>query len=128
MTTSEPTPLAHVDEQELDVFLHHYFNLDLPGGSVSSILTAAFTALIDAGVVVFDDGTPAKDIQIKVHGGRVFLGRTNPHTGKGTGAEWIFGDGAPTPDTAITGLVQLLTAIMNAPPFTGETPRPWTRN
>jgi hypothetical protein len=128
MSTSEHPPLVHVDEQQLDVFLHNYFNLDLPAGSVSTILTSAFNALIAAGVVVLDDGTPATDVQIKVHGGRVQMTTQDPDTGKETGLLWTPQGGMPSFDPAITGLVQLLSAILNSRPWTGKTNFPYTRN
>lgn len=128
MSNSERPPLVHVDEQQLDVFLHNYFNLDLPAGSVSTILTSAFNALIAAGVVVFDDGTPATDVQIKVHGGRVLMARQDPQTGEETGMLWTPQGGMPSSDSAIMGLVQLLAAILNSPPWTGKTNFPYTRN
>ncbi len=128
MTDHEDTPLVHVDEQQLDVFLNEYFDLDLPEGSVSTILTSAFTALIAAGVVVFDDGTPAQDVQIEVHGGRVRITREDPDSGQQTGMFWTPEGGMPPFDPAIKGLVDLLRAILNSPPWTGKTNFPYTRN
>lgn len=125
---SEGAPLVHVDEQQLDVFLHNYLNLDLPAGSVSTILTAAFNALIAAGVVVLDDGTPAEDVEIKVHGGRVQMTTGDPTTGKEKGTMWTPQGGMPSFDPAITGLAQLLVAILNSPPWKGKTNFPYTRN
>jgi hypothetical protein len=128
MTDHEGTPLVHVDEQQLDVFLNKYFDLDLPEGSVSTILTAAFTALIAAGVVVFDDGTPPQDVQIEVHGGRVRITKEDPNTGQQTGMLWTPQGGMPSFDPALKGLVSLLHAILNSPPWTGKTNFPYTRN
>jgi hypothetical protein len=125
---TEGAPLVHVDEQQLDVFLHNYFNLDLPAGSVSTILTSAFNALIAAGVVVLDDGTPAQDVEIKVHGGRVQMTTGDPDTGKETGLMWTPQGGMPSFDPAITGLAQLLVAILNSPPWKGKSHFPYTRN
>ena len=66
------TPLGgKVVPAALDAFENDYFNTPLPAGSVSTILTEAFKALLDAGVVVLEDGTPASDLTIRVHGGRV---------------------------------------------------------
>jgi hypothetical protein len=110
-----------------DAFENEYFNTPLPAGSVSTILTEAFKALLHAGVVVLDDGTPASDLTIHVHGGRVQLSRTDPATGNIK--HYLYAShGVPDFDPAITALADLLAAILNAPPWTGVEDFPYTRN
>jgi hypothetical protein len=121
---------AHKDGEKLEMFLHDYYNVALPHGSISTILTTAFRALLGAGVVVLDDGTPATDLQIDVHGGRVMLAQSDKQTG-GESDTWWFphpeGD-LPSFDGAITELVELLIKILGEAPWTGEIDHPHTRN
>jgi hypothetical protein len=91
MSDNNSATAAHIDEQQLDVFLHRYFNLSLPVGSVSTILTEVFNALIAAGVVLFDDGTPGSDVQITVHGGRMVMTKPDPQTGQEVTTWWTPG-------------------------------------
>ncbi len=116
---------ASVDGKQLDAFVNHYFNTPLPRGSVSTILSKAFNAFVAAGVIVLEDGPAADVAQFYVHGGRVLLhdADTDDKT------IWISGmDGVPTFNDAITGLVDLMVAVLNAPPYTGLEDFPHTRN
>ena len=115
---------AHVDKNEQKAFLHHYLNTPLPGGSVSTILTGAFRALILAGVVVLDDGTAPEDVTINVHGGRVsFIRNGEVHP-----TWWTPQGDLPSFDKPIEALADLLVAILTSPPWTGPLDAPHTRN
>jgi hypothetical protein len=122
------TPLGgHIDNDALGAFEDDYYNTPLPAGSVSTILTEAFKALLHAGAVVLDDGTPAKDVTIHVHGGRVQLSKTNPDT-REVEHHVYASHGVPDFDPAITALAQLLESILNAAPWIGPQDWPYTRN
>ena len=118
---------AHEDSERLDKFLHDYYNLPLPHGSISTILTTAFRALIDAGVVVFDDGTHPTSNVVTVHGGRVQL--TKPDSdGTPVNYWWVPQGDLPSFDPVILALKDLLLSIVNSPPWDGPLDHPHTRN
>jgi hypothetical protein len=126
---TQPIP-AHIDSKKLDQFLHNYVNAILPGGSISTILTTAFQALLQAGVVVLDDGTSPSHLQIHVHGGRVTLAQGDPQDGNSVDTFWIGNPPGSLPpfDEQITALAQLLVAVLGSPPWPGKFDFPHTRN
>jgi hypothetical protein len=119
---------THINKDQLDVFLHRYLNLPLPSGSVSTILTEAFNAMIGAGVVVLDDGTPPDQLGFLVHGGRVMLAKGDPQSDDVAKIYWTPEGDMPKLDDAITPIAELLVAILNSPPWTGAEDWPHSRN
>lgn len=119
---------ADINQAKRDVFLHDYFNVALPHGSVSTILTHAFNALIAAGVVVLKGDAPHAKVTFDVHGGRVRLERTDPATGEITNTWWTPDGGMPSLDDAMDPIINLLVAIVGSPPWTGATDFPHSRN
>ena len=120
---------AHVDSKKLDAFLHDYVNTPLPRGSVSTILTEAFNALVGAGVVVVDQGPPGGDDQFYVHGGRVLLDYTNPDDQTAPNGKVVWaGDGVPSFDPVVQALADLMVAVLNSAPHEGPLDFPHTRN
>jgi hypothetical protein len=125
---------AYIDAKQLDTFLNHYYNLPLPGGSVSSILAAAFHAFLDSGVVAFDDGTDATTAQVGINDGRVFMSKPDPANPTDRNADdrfvWVPGPQGTLPsfDAVIVGLAQLLVDILNAEPSPDRIPWPHTLN
>jgi hypothetical protein len=124
---TQPIP-AHIDPDRMNTFLNDYFNIPLPAGSISTILTAAFHALIGAKVIVLDDGTSPEDLQVDVHGGRVMLVKTDPQTGKSSTTWWTHDSGLPSFDSAIVALADLAVAVLGSPPYTGKLGWPHTIN
>jgi hypothetical protein len=126
MTGKPNTHTATIDQAKLKMFLFDYFNEALPGGSISTIMTTAFRALIAAGVVVIDGDTkPGKTLQIDVHGGRVALAES------GEGDTWWTPQQKDVPldfASVVEPIAEMLTAIINSPPWDGGVDWPYTRN
>jgi hypothetical protein len=118
---------AVVDRKALNTFLHDYYNMPLPGGATSSILTTAFHALLSAGVVELDDGTDYADPKVDINNGRVRLIRTDPATGDEIDTWWVPEKDLPSFDPAIDALVDLLVKILGSEPYDGPLDWPHVR-
>lgn len=120
---------AHVDDAAFTSFAEHYLNTPLPHGSVSTILTEAFNALVDAGVVVLDGPLAAYDKQFAVHGGRVWLYSHDPKNETDPDGKTVWtGDSLPSFAPVVRGLADLLVAVVDSEPHTGPIDFPHTRN
>ena len=113
-----------------------YYNIDLPGGSISTILTRAFNTLIEANVLCFEDGTSLQPAEVCVHGGRVMVSNLDgdPNVQVWANGRSFGGQEHPDDDSLppIEGLVEALAyalvAILNSPPSKYPDSKPWSKN